>query len=260
MNRGGCYTSFGAVIIMVLVLRAVGCAAQEDYPKGPEGGRLLTERLRSLQPEDGQWSGTLKILNRGKKMPLIPVTCQKKTGATNWTVTYSTGATNGVPAERLVIICSANAPTRYLYAKAPSPGAPLGEPKELTGAEADIPLAGSDFWLSDLAFEFFHWPGQNLLKGELCMDTSCYVLESSNPRPATGGYAGVKAWIAKASDALLQAEARGADGKLLKEFELSGFEHNKTTKQTELKRITLFNRKTGSRTYLEFDLEDAGKK
>ena len=100
----------------------------------------------------------MKILGRDHKLPSIPFTCETKTGETNWSVTYETAASGAGVAEKLKVIFSTNGPNQYLYARASAPDARPGEPKLLSAAEADIPLAGSDFWLSDLGLEFLYWP------------------------------------------------------------------------------------------------------
>ena len=137
----------------------------------------------------------------------VPVTCTTTLTTTNWSVTYATDATVSNGAEKLTVIFSTNAPNQYIYARALAPDAPLGEAKTLSGAEADIPLAGSDFWLSDLGFEFYHWPDQVRLKGQMHRSRPCFVLQSVNPHPAPGGYARVLTWVDKDSGQPLQAEA-----------------------------------------------------
>src|SRR5207244_290627 len=104
----------------------------------------------------------------------IPVTCQTTLTETNWSVIYTTEATASNGMEKLTVVFFTNAPNQYIYARAASSAEPLGEPKTLTGAEADIPLAGSDFWLSDLGFEFYHWPEQIRHKGEMRRSRPCY--------------------------------------------------------------------------------------
>ena len=250
---------FGAVLAFAclgaLLLGGKAWSAQdEDLPKGPEGGRRLAQELCELRPmADTNWHGVLKISGRNHKTISIPIACEWRTGEATWSVAYLTTATNSTPAESLKIIFSTNAPPQYFYSRAPSPGAALGEVRQLSGTNADIPLAGSDFWLSDLGFEFYHWPGQNFLKWELRRSTGCDVLESTTPNPAPASYGRVKVWIEKEHRAPLQAEAYGADGRLLKEFELGSIE--KVRGQYELKDLKISNRQTGSRTQLQFDLQ-----
>ena len=248
----------GLLLPLILFAGGISAPAQEpeEFPQGPQGGAQLAEKMRSLQPEENaKWHGTLKILHRGQKTPPIPVLCDTALNGTNWSVMYLASATEAIGAEKLTVIHSGNGPNRYIYARAATPGGPLGEPKELTGAQADIPLATTDFWLSDLGFEFFHWPQQRLLKGELRnvggASRSCYVLESTNPHPGPGGYSRVVSWIEKEHCAPLAVKAYAADNpnKVFKEFEVASF------KKKQVKELEIDNNKTGSTTRLEFDLE-----
>lgn len=228
--------------------------AQEAYPTGPDAGRDLAATLTSMRPvEDTDWRGVMKISGRNHKTISVPVTCQTvASGGPTWTVTYTAGATNGQGAEKLEIIFSTNAPPQYLYARAASATEAPGDMKALTGAAADVPFGGSDFWLSDLGFEFYHWPDQNRLKGEMERGKPCFVLESTDPHPAPVGYGRVKVWVEKESGAPMEADAYGADGRWLKKFELGSVE--KVNGRWELKDLEIHNEQTGSRTRLVFDL------
>jgi Outer membrane lipoprotein-sorting protein len=252
--KGGHSAFLRATMFLALLLTGGCMHAQETYPTGASAGQELAAALCSMRPaEDANWSGVMKISGRGHQTIAVPVNCRTTLGDSDWSVTYTTGATNGIAAEKLAIHYSTNAPPQYLYSCAASPGAPLGEPKPLTGAEADIALGGSDFWLSDLGFEFYHWPEQNRLKGEMRRGKPCFVLECVNPHPAAGGYGRVKVWIEKESGAPLQAETYGADGRLLKDFELGSV--RKVNDRYQLKNMEILNRQTGSRTRLIFDLD-----
>ncbi len=250
---GGHPLSRAAAMLLAVLLAAVSLRAQE-YPTGPAAGHELANAMCSMRPaENADWRGVMKISGRSHQTTAVPVTCQTTTGDSAWTVTYTTGTTNGAVAEKLVINFSTNAAPQYIYSSAASPGGPLGEARHLSGAEADIPLGGSDFWLSDLGFEFYHWPDQNRLKGELRRGKSCFVLESVNRNPPVGGYGRVKVWIEKESGVPLQAETYGANGKVLKEFELGSVK--KVNDRYQLKDMEIINYQTGSRTRLIFDLE-----
>jgi outer membrane lipoprotein-sorting protein len=253
MNGGRSVFHPAAIILASLLAVGVLRAQQETYPTGPAAGRDLAAALRSMRPvQDTNWQGVLKISGSGHKTVTVPVTCRTVTGDSTWSVTYTTAATNSLAAEKLEIIFSTNAAPQYLYARAAAPGDSPGELKPLTGAAADIPLGGSDFWLSDLGFEFYHWPDQNRLKGEMRRGKPCYVLECGNPHPGPGGYSRVKVWIEKESGAPLQAETYGTDGNLFKEFELGSIQ--KVNGRYELKDMEIINDRTGSRTRLVFDL------
>jgi hypothetical protein len=252
----GWWSSFDTAAIFLAALLVAGTlrAQDETYPTGPAAGQELASTLCAMRPvADTNWEGVLKISGGGHKTITVPVACRTVTGDATWSVTYTVRATNSSPAEKLEIIFSTNAPPQYLYARAASPGDAPGELKPLTGEAADIPLGGSDFWLSDLGFQFYHWPDQNRLKGEMRRGKPCYVLECTNPHPAPGGYARVKVWIEKESGAPLLADTYGADGNLFKEFELGSIQ--KVNGRYELKDLEIINDRTGSRTRLVFDLD-----
>ena len=252
-----CRASFiNAALVSLLVFCSslFSLHAQPAPTTGPEAGQNLAAQLLSMRPiEDAHWSGSLKIFHRENEIAPVAVQCQTTLGDTNWSVTYlaAAGLTNG--AEKLTILFSTNAPPQYAYARAAAPDAPLGELKNLSAAEADIPLAGSDFWLSDLGFQFYHWPVQNELKGVTRRSRGCHVLESTNPQPAPGGYARVVTYIDAESLQPLQAEAYGADGKIMKEFELGSVE--KVNGHYEVKNLKMSDFRTKSRTTLDFDIE-----
>ncbi|HXI70640.1 MAG TPA: outer membrane lipoprotein-sorting protein [Verrucomicrobiae bacterium] len=117
------------------------------------------------------------------------------------------------------------------------------------------PFAHSDFWLTDLGLEFFHWPQQKILPHttNLKRGRSYTLLESTNPNPTTNGYSRVLSWIDKESGGILEAEAYDFNGKLLKNFAPKSFK--KVNGQWELQEMEIRNVQTGSRTRLEFDLK-----
>ena len=247
--------------LLTLVITAASqlsrLVAQETiYPEGTEGGQQLAAKLRSNQPaENSQWDGTLQIKSRDHKKVSIPVICQTQTTSSNWMVTYVTNETNGVGAEKLVVIHAGDATNQYFYARTPA-GTVLGELKPISAAEADMALGGSDFWLSDLGFEFYHWPEQRVRKdlGSVHRSRGVHVLESVNPHPAPGGYGRVVTFIDKESEAPIEASAYAADGKTkLKEFSLGAV--TRINGHYELKDMEISNRKTGSTTTLLFDLK-----
>ena len=244
------------ILLGLMLLAGWTAAAQEESTEGPEAGRELAAQLRSMRPpEDAKWRGTLKIRHHGQATFSVPIMCETTAppGQSDWSVMYLASSTAAGGARKLTVIHSVSGPNQYILATAPVPDAPLDPPKTLAAAQADIPLAGSDFWLSDLGFEFYHWPEQRRLKGEMRRGKPCYVLESVNPHPLPEGYSRVVSWVERESGAPIQAEAYGADGKLLKEFALGSVK--KVNDRWELKDLEISNRKTGSRTHLVCDLE-----
>jgi len=122
-----------------------------------------------------------------------------------------------------------------------------------SGTKTIMPFANSDFWIADLGMEFFHWPGQKILKKEFRRQCACMVLESTNPNPSTNGYSRVVSWIDEESYGIVQAEAYDFNNKLLKEFAPKSFK--KVNGQWELQEMEIRNVQTGSRTRIEFDLK-----
>ena len=125
--------------------------------------------------------------------------------------------------------------------------------RTLSGEQAMVPFAGSDFWLADFGFEFLQWPQQRLLKIKNAMRKGrpCRVLESTNPQPTKDGYSRVVSWIDRETDGLILADAYGPDGKVLKHFSIGSI--TKVNDRWELKNMEIRNEKTDSRTRIEFD-------
>ena len=123
----------------------------------------------------------------------------------------------------------------------------------LTNNETMFPFCSSDFWIADLGLEFFHWPGQKILKKEVKRSRGCTVLESTNPNPTTNGYSRVVCWIDSETLGIVQAQAYDAQGKLLKEFYPKDIK--KVQGQWQVESMEIDNVQTGSRTRLEFDLK-----
>jgi hypothetical protein len=127
----------------------------------------------------------------------------------------------------------------------------------LTGSEANVSLAGSDFWLSDLGMEFLHWPEQHFLRDAkitLRFGRPCKVLESINLQPSEGQYARVVSWIDSEMGSIIRAESWGADGKRFKTFELKHFV--KVNGRWQVKDMEIQNERADSRTRLEFNFQE----
>lgn len=241
--------------LWLVVCLTGGARAQKlppQYPEGPAAGLELAAQLRDLFPEeDATWQGSLKVRPRGAAPVSTPVQCRVTRGDGEWRVTYETQAIRSQGAEQLTVIHRTNSPNQYLYAHAATPAETLGAAAPLANPEADRPLAGSDFWLSELGFEFYHWPKQNRLTGKMRRSRPCLVLESSNPAAGPGGLARVLTYIDIETRQPILAEAYGPDGKLLKEFSLGHLA--KVNGKWVVKDLEISNRQTGSRTWLEFD-------
>ena len=82
----------------------------------------------------------------------------------------------------------------------------------------------------------------------------CDVLESANPKPAAEGYSRVISWVEQESPhGIVHADAYNARGDIVKKFDPTGVE--KVQGEYQLQEMEIRNRKTGSRTWIAFDLQ-----
>jgi outer membrane lipoprotein-sorting protein len=223
-------------------------------------GRQLAQHLLEQQPaEDSTNTGVLKIKNAKGKTSDIPIKFVVIITATNWLSVYEGIETNPGAGDKLRIIHRVSLPNKYAAVHVCGMGLtfsalddwdvrPFSDEGEMT-----MPFSQSDFWAVDLGLEFFHWPGQTILKHELRRSRACMVLESVNPNPSTDGYSRVVSWIDNETLGIIHAEAYDAKGKLLKEFDPKSFK--KVNGQWQLQEMEIRNDQTGSRTRLEFDVK-----
>lgn len=220
----------------------------------PATGDEIAKELCSMQPTaNSEISGILRIRSKEQRHD-IPIVCNVVTNGDSWKVIYETSATTMKGAEKLIVLRSLEAPNKYFYARAASPEASLPKPRLLAASEAAISLAGSDFWLTELGFEFLHWPRQEKLKGEMRLGQACYVLQSINPEAPKA--VRVKSWIDKDSGGLLIADAFDRNNKLIKEFSLSGSSFKKVNGQWQLRKMRIRSPRSNSETVIEFDLPE----
>jgi len=229
--------------------------AAASSPKAEIEGRALAQQLLAQKPaENSTIAGVLKIRDgKGKRLE-IPVQSQIGTTPTNWHSVYETsGSSNATILVKLEVIHSENAPNQYRLWQQSATEGWGGEGRVLAGSEVMMPFAGSDFWLADLGLEFFHWPGQRLLRKEMRRGQSCNVLESVDSQPGAGGYSRVVSWLDIDTGGIVHAEAYDAQNKLLKEFDPKEFK--KVNGRWELREMEIRNAKERSSTRLEFNLD-----
>jgi len=244
----------GAVHILAVMLFVVAGRADVTTPSisntggdPAQAGLELARRIRSAAPQENTSAkGVLKIRDHDRKTVEVPVTFQVLAGGDSWRLVYE--ANRGGQTEKLTIVESATRPNEYLYTK---PGA--AQAVKLSGPQAMIPFAGSDFSLDDLGLEFLRWPVQRLLKTEMRKSVWCHKVESINPTPAKGGYARVISWLEKESGGPVLAEAYDASGNKVKDFSINSIK--KVHGEYQLKEMEISSRASGSRTRLEFELE-----
>ena len=247
------------------------CFAQKQPDRPPpldpvqavaEARSLVAELLAQKPAENSTNSGVLRIRDANGQEREIAVRFEIFSNGTNWFSAYeadlvgtrSTASLNTPRRLKLTVIHADNTPNRYELIELGGSAATNAAPRRLTGNEAMIPFAGSDFWLADLGLEFFHWPNQRLLRKEIRHSKSCDVLESINPQPGSGGYARVVTWITLDDPhGIVHADAYDARGELLKQFDPT--ELKKIRGQRQLVEMEMRNRQTGSHTWIRFNLE-----
>ncbi len=241
----------GSVSILLAAISSVA-ATTNDLSDAEVQGRELARQLCEARPtENFTNTGVLKIRAARNKHLEIRFNFETIITPANWQTIYFAATSNGV--EKAIIIHSTDRPTEYSYARTTSPTMSYLAFAEISpGQAANEAFADSDFLLADLGLEFFHWPGQKVLKHEMRRGRSCKVLESTNPNPDTNGYSRVVSWIDNETLGIVQAEAYDANGKLLKEFEPKEFK--KINGQWQLQEMEIRNVQTGSRTRIEFDV------
>ena len=193
---------------LLLVTVSVYAVTTNDPVTAEREGRELAKQLRNAKPS-ANLTNSGSIVIRVPKQPRQTISFNARiiVTETNWISFYDAlnGATN---LARFSVEHLADGPNRYR----------LDCANLLETGKTTLPFAGSEFWLSDLGLEFFHWPIQLLIRREIKRSNACSVLESRNPSPPPGGYSRVVSWIDNDTGGILLAEAYDAKGKLLKEF------------------------------------------
>jgi hypothetical protein len=221
-----------------------------DPAQGEKEARSLVGDLLSRKPEQNATNtGVLKIRDSDDKKREVPVRFEVFANASDWVSVYETTPTGGADKERLVVTHAQGQPNRYQLATG-------SDSKSLGGAEAHVPFAGSDFLATDLGLEFLHWPKQRVLRKEMRRSQFCNVLESTNPDAA--GYRRVVAWIDAESGAIVHADAYDQRNDVVKEFDPT--ELKKINGQYQLEEMEIRNRKTGSHTWVKFNLKAASNR
>jgi hypothetical protein len=251
--------------LLLLCLRPIRGAEQSVGANFPpigdpdQAGQELAARIRSTPaPDNSEFTGALRILTRDGATRTVPVSCSTRTlpsveGKPAWEVVYRALPADGAPAEILWVRCQAGRTNDYYYIRGRNTVVAPAETNRVCGGQAQVPLAGSDFWLTDLSVDFLHWPKQRVLKSEMRRGRPCRVLESTQPAPPPGGYARVRSWVDLETDGILQAEAYDQGDKLLKDFSIGSVK--KVDGEWQLQDMRTRNLRTGSRTWLEYDLK-----
>lgn len=243
--------------VMALLLAVVGTAASRT-PSAIEEGQTLAAELRAAYPPDRfEVRGQIRIRHEDGRRTSLPFRHEVIPGLSSWQLVYHTMPSPATPAQHLVVRLSPDQPPRYTVSGRLDDAGRELEPVILTGDQAMIPFAGSDFWLADLGLDFLHWPEQRIDRStRLTMrkGRSCKVLESINTRPGAAGYTRVRAWVDNETGAIIIAEAYGPDNRRMKEFEIGGF--TRIDGRWELKNMEMRNLRDDTRTVLEFSYQN----
>jgi hypothetical protein len=255
--RQFCAVFATAILFMVCAASGAQPARETSYndAKG-EGKALVLDLLERMPPENSQIMGLLKIRPLKQAIIEIPVRMTTRLVDGGWDEIYETQPVGERNGEVLIVKHRGTNSNEYLFGEyrimQEKPALRPLKPDELYR-----PLAGSDFYLADLALEFLHWPAQKIVKKEMRKSRSCRVVESVNPEPGPGEYSRVLSWIDFETSGIILAEAFDADGKLLKQFSIESFDR----KEKRLREVQIRNDQTESRTRLELNLvvDQSGK-
>ncbi|MHC1763202.1 MAG: outer membrane lipoprotein-sorting protein [Verrucomicrobiia bacterium] len=201
-------------------------------------------------------NGIFHIRQPDGRRSQVPVRYSVRLGGREWQSVYATERTSTLGPEELVVTHSADQPNRYQLKQVSLDGARTNL-MTLTGSEAVVSFAGSDFWLTDLGLEFLHWPDQRMVRdAKITMrwGRPMKVVESRNPRPAVGGYSRVVSWIDSELGSVVRAEAYDVTGKRFKIFDLKSFK--KVDGRWHVKDMEIRNNARDSLTRLEFEFRE----
>ena len=221
-----------------------------------EAQELVREILSQKPEKQTAMEGVLKIRDASGKRLEVPLKYTIVPEEFGWRGVYEARSTPWRGAERLVIIHHEAQSNRYIHSAAGGPGEAPKQPVTLTGAQAAVPFAGSDYWLCDLGMEFLYWPQQRLVreaKIKMRQNRPCKVIESTSPNPGATKYARVVSWLDAESGAPIYAEGFDANSKRFKIFSLHGF--TKANGRWQPKELEMLDERTDSRTRLEFSVE-----
>ncbi len=238
---------------------ALGARAAESggsvFDQARLEGRALANSIVSQKPTEGNTLiGKLTILPAGtSKRTEIPIKFQTLVSATNWQNLYLMHDLARNRAALLTVIHAPPKPNVFVLATVAGTGG-SEEVTQLTGNQAMMPFAGSDFWVIDLGLEFFHWPVQRVTSKEFLKGMACRVLESVNPNPAPGAYRRVVSWVDIETLGIVKAEAYDANDRLFKTFTPKKFK--KLAGRWQLKEMEIRNVRADSKTTISFDLPD----
>ncbi len=237
-------------LVLLLLFSATGVQAEttNTLSDGEIQGRLFAQKILVdlMRTENFSNSVTLQVRPKKGTWTNYVVTSRGVVGRGYWKNIFTSDALKPA-SEVFTVTHTLGQPNIYTHE------AVSGTSGKMLPSSRSTPFANSDFWLGDLALDFFHWPEQRILKREFHSNCACTVLESVNSAPTKNDYTRVVSWIDNDSLGLVEAYGYDAEGKLLKEFTPKSIK--KVSGQWQVKEIEIRNVQTGSRTRLEFDLK-----
>ena len=237
-----------SLLIATLGRNTAADPLQTPPPPDAEAQALVSALLSQIPQEALRVNGVMTVRSPGGKRLKIPFQHSILPSPDGWRVIYKTEHSGAEPSEWLEVIHRIGKPNEYLHHD-PALGA---HAVELNPADAAVPFAKTDFWLTDLGLEFLHWPDQRLvtdLKITMRKGRPCKVLESLNPAPTSTGYGWVLSWIDSEHGGVIYAEASDSQGRRLKVFEV------KAVREGQVSRIEIRNEQLDTRTSIEFFVE-----
>ena len=257
--------SIGCFLLTFLVSSSVCVGQRQNDPRPApldpvlavqEARALVSDMLAQRPDQNTTNTGRVTIRNAAGKEREIPVRFEITSTQTGWESVYETLPSAGSPGgTKLTISHSGERSNRYELFTPAASGTTNAVAQVLDQTQIMAPFTGSDFWIADLGLEFLHWPKQRLLRKEMRHSKSCDVLESINPAPVPGGYSMVVSWIMiERPHGIIHADAYDARGDRIKQFDPKSLE--KVEGEYQLESMEIVNRKTHTRTVIEFDLGD----
>jgi hypothetical protein len=235
---------FRAVCALALALGAARAPAQEDawWREGPmPDGPAVLERMRAALPKElVEVRGSL--VPRGEKAgetrPLDAVLVLDWRGDPARAEFELRDVRTGDIVAGFVSERPANGPASYRATDA------RGESRDVRPTEL---AADTAFTWADLAFDYLWWPKAVTAGVEMRRQRRCYLVDVPNPDPRAEE-ASVRLWVDDSVFALLQAETRAADGRVLRELSVKSL--RRTGTQWSVEDIEVKDLRNGRRTVL----------
>lgn len=243
--------------LLTAFAQAPGRTPDLGRAEGERLAREIIDALLSQPPAYTSNSGVIRVSRGQDRKPGVPVAFEVVPDDSKWRTIYETFPADPHRGLRLTVTHTPGAANQYMLKEKSAGGHETGK-RELSGNEAMIPFSASDFWLADLGLEFLHWPNQRVLRMEIRQSQSCYVLESINPKPAPNAYTRVLSWLDidtvrdSNQPGIIHAEAYGTGTRPIKQFAPKEF--RKVQGQWQLRSMEMMDRRTNSRSLIEFDL------